>query len=291
MFLLGLSAFLFGLMFFVKQPSVLGAVFVLGILGVIILAVRSRAEFVVFTPAEFDRMYSLWKIAHGEPAGVILRNPKPAPPPDAEPDIGDYSFDRAIICDRARTADLLLANNFHFENNCAVLTIGGYPKGPFETVRRMLKRNPKLQVFALHDATELGCKLAHRLATEPEWFAGLPRVIDVGLRPRHAGRYWGVIRRHEGTKVEPGDGISNAEAVWLSRRELELAVIRPEVVLKRLFRAINRAANLPAASDAAFVAGGDGTQVVDDDSFDIDPQKKAVADGGDTGGGGSDAFG
>jgi hypothetical protein len=27
-----------------------------------------------------------------------------------------------VICDRAQTVDVLLANNFHFENNCAVLS-------------------------------------------------------------------------------------------------------------------------------------------------------------------------
>ena len=112
--------------------------------------------------------------------------------PRPEPDLADYSFDRAVICDRARTVDLLLANNFHFENNCAVLSIDGYPPGPFETVRAMLKRNPRLQVFALHDATPDGCTLAHRLATDPAWFAGQVPVIDVGLRPGHAGPFQGL---------------------------------------------------------------------------------------------------
>lgn len=112
-----------------------------------------------------------------------MRKPQPATKRSLEPDIADYSFDRAVICDRARTVDILLANNYHFENNCAVLSVEGYPAGPFETVLGMLKRNPKLQVFALHDATPVGCRLAHRLATEPEWFAGQTRVIDVGLHP------------------------------------------------------------------------------------------------------------
>ena len=70
----------------------------------------------------------------------------PGPPPKLEPDVADYSFDRAVICDRARTVDLLLANNFHFENNCAVLSVEGYPQRVFETVRTMLKRNPQLRL-------------------------------------------------------------------------------------------------------------------------------------------------
>ena len=49
----------------------------------------------------------------------------PAPTRKLDSDIADYSFDRAVICDRARTVDLLVANNFHFENNCAVLAVDG----------------------------------------------------------------------------------------------------------------------------------------------------------------------
>jgi hypothetical protein len=38
-------------------------------------------------------------------------------PPEA--DVPDYSLDTEVICNRAQTVDLRLANDFHFENNCA----------------------------------------------------------------------------------------------------------------------------------------------------------------------------
>src|SRR5207245_10189890 len=104
-----------------------------------------------------DRVWARWREVHEAPEGVITRKAREETRRrPAEPDLPDYSFDRAVICDRARTVDLLIANNFHFENNCAVLAIGGYPQGPFETVRAMLRKNPRLQVFALHDATTSG---------------------------------------------------------------------------------------------------------------------------------------
>src|SRR6202040_1215513 len=119
-----------------------------------------------------------WRRVHDPPAGLITRpDPPPTAAPPREPDIGDYSFDRAVICDRARTADLLIANNFHFENNCAVLTVDGYPRAPFATIMTMLKRNPKLQVYALHDATPAGCAMSHKIASDPAWFDGKNRVI------------------------------------------------------------------------------------------------------------------
>jgi hypothetical protein len=202
---------------------------------------RLASPVLAVTSDEFSRLWKRWQGVHGNPKGVIVRTSHPAAPRPAEPDLADYSFDRAVICDRARTVDLLVANNFHFENNCAVLSVGGYPPGPFETIRAMLRRNPRLQVFALHDATAAGCRLAHQLATSPEWFQSLPRITDVGLRPSHAGPFQGLFLANPSGPVSAGDGITAKEAAWLSLYALELAAIRPEQILKRLFKALSRA--------------------------------------------------
>ena len=180
--------------------------------------------------SDFDVLWRRWIRAHGQPKGVIVR--QPAPPPTApattkEADLGDYSFDRAVICDRARTADLLLANNFHFEHNCAVLAIDGYPPGPFAMVRAMLKRNPRLQVVTLHDATPAGCRMALKLSKDPDWFAGPLRITDVGLRPAHVKRYVASLVTPRSAMVNAGEGLTAAEAQWLSHQLLELAVFRP----------------------------------------------------------------
>ncbi|HEY4002750.1 MAG TPA: hypothetical protein VGO93_28000 [Candidatus Xenobia bacterium] len=152
--------------------------------------------------------------------------------------MAEYSFDRAVICDRARTVDTLLANNFHFENNCAVLSWDGYPEDVFDTVRSMLKRNPNLKVFALHDASYDGCMLATRLASDPAWFQGQVTVIDVGLRPRQARPFDGLLL--PAPEVPSGNvpGLDPQEQAWLRQYRLELAAIRPEQVVKRLFRAL-----------------------------------------------------
>jgi hypothetical protein len=236
--------------------------------------------------AQFREMLAVWIQVHGKPAGLIER-PTPAvarrPARALEHEMVDYSFDRAVICDRARTVDLLLANNFHFENNCAVLTLDGYPPGPFETVRTMLKRNPKLRVFALHDATVEGCTLAHRLADDPAWFAGQVPVTDVGLRPGHAGPFRGLWLPAQAPHVPLDGGIKPSEAEWLGTYTLELAAIRPDQVLKRLFRAMNRK---PEDDD------GDGLHGTEDDerSSVIEDQESFSADAS-TDDGGADSFG
>lgn len=80
------------------------------------------------TPAQFQTWLERWQQINGT-VGQLL------PPPNQErlptsinPDITAYSFDRVVVCDSATIAQLLIANNFHFENNCAVLSITGYPQ-------------------------------------------------------------------------------------------------------------------------------------------------------------------
>lgn len=221
---------------------------------------------------EFDRLWQRWVAVHGRPEGLIVRKDQRNRSGAPEPDIADYSFDRAVICDRARTVDLLVANNFHFENNCAVLAIGGYPPGPFETIRTMLKRNPKLQVFALHDADVPGCQLAHRLANDSEWFKGQASVTDVGLRPRHAKPYRRLLVSVPTGGVQAGQGISNDEVRWLNEYALELAVIRPEQVLKRLFRAMNRKekASVDGGADGSGTTGDGDSSSFSSDAGDSD---------------------
>jgi hypothetical protein len=199
-----------------------------------------RPVFATLHRSRFERLYARWEAEHGPPPGVIKRRPAAESTPEVEADVSDYSFDRAVICDRARTVDLLLANNFHFENNCAILSVDGYPQGPFETVRAMLKRNPRLAVYALHDATPAGCRLARTLAQDPAWFAGQTAVIDVGLRPMQADAIQGPFLPGREGDVGTEPGLSAWEATWLAKHRLELAVISPEQVVKRLFRAINQ---------------------------------------------------
>ena len=79
----------------------------------------------------------------------------------------------------------------------------------------MLQRNPRLEIYALHDATGAGCRLAHRLANEPDWFEGRD-IVDVGLRVIHAKRYPGLLIEPRHKPVPVGNGINAKEAAWLS---------------------------------------------------------------------------
>ena len=253
----------------------------------LLLRRSGRPATVVLDQSDFNRLWNKWLAAHGSPDGLIVRKRQQAPIRAQEPDIGDYSFDRAVICDRARTVDLLLANNFHFENNCAILSSGGYPEGPFEVVRTMLKRNPKLQVFALHDASMAGCQLASHLTSDERWFKGHVPVTDVGLRPRHAAPFKGLWLPATGVMPVAAEGSISAEELnWLNTYILELAAIRPEQVLKRLFRAINRREE---ASDSG-IGDDSGSSSTSGDGWVSEDRDSFSADAGDSDGG-ADSFG
>lgn len=230
----------------------------------------------LFPRAVFNKEWSRWAETHGTPPSMIVPAARATRPEPAaiESDLTDYSFDRAVICDRSETVDLLVANNFHFENNCAVLTADGYPPQAFASVKRMLGRNPRLKVWVLHDATPAGCALASRLKNEPGWFAEGVCIIDAGLRPDNAAALHKLWEPAEATSENlQGPAFSEAEGRWLAKNRLALAAIRPEQVIKRLFRSLST-----DFSDMVLVSG----VYVDSTSFSADAT---------TSDGGGDSFG
>lgn len=143
-------------------------------------------KFNVVTPEAVNNWLSRWTDINGSVEKML-------PPPREESnnievssDISAYSFDRVVVCESADIAQFLIANNFHFEHNCAVLSITGYPEGIFNTVMEMLRRNRDLKVYAFHNASPRGVSLINQLRTSSNWFANNEVIIsDLGLLPRH----------------------------------------------------------------------------------------------------------
>jgi hypothetical protein len=194
----------------------------------------------------FDRFrsehLSRWIAVHGPIPGLL-------PPPEqaaagmpiAVPaDVAAFSFDRALVTDRWETAQMLVANRFHFEHNCAVLSMDGYPAGIAGTIREMLRRNPRLTVFALHDASVDGCHLPLALR-QPEWFPDLEvRIVDLGLRPATARRLrLPGLRGRAAYRLPPLVELHADEVRWLSAGTYaELAAVRPMLVMRAAYKAI-----------------------------------------------------
>lgn len=183
----------------------------------------------------------------------LLPSPRYRPASRIQPtsiagDVTAYSFDRLVVCDSVEIAQMLIANNFHFENNCAVLSISGYPEQVFSTVMQMLRRNPNLRVFAFHNCSPSGIEILHQLRTNPTWFAESNAVIiDVGLLPRQimAARKDITIQNSKQSTQNLAPQIrqtlSEAELQWLDAGNwVDLESFTPKALIQILQRSIAR---------------------------------------------------
>lgn len=208
---------------------------------------RIRRTAPVYTQVPFGAFTNYlhkWVHAHG-PIERLLPLPaaQPLPARQVEPDLTAYSFDRALVTDHAETAAMLVANNFHFENNCAILSADGYPPGRTETIMEMLRRNPQLQVYALHDATAPGCLLIPTLREE-KWFPDRSiRIVDLGLRPQHVPILRPLIEKDRPHAV-PGTLraiLTPEEVAWLEQgNRAELAALRPAKLMRAVYQGFAR---------------------------------------------------
>jgi hypothetical protein len=159
---------------------------------------------------------------------------------DRKQEAASYSFDRALVVDHAETAAMLVANHFHFENNCAILSLDGYPYGATPTIMTMLGRNPNLQVFALHDACIEGCGMARQLRSH-DWFPNPSiRIIDLGMRPAHILKSNLIALRNAPRRFPVGTtsaSVSGEEIAWLEAGgSAELETLRPNKLMRAIYQ-------------------------------------------------------
>ncbi|MEG5058162.1 hypothetical protein QUB60_08905 [Microcoleus sp. A2-C5] len=194
------------------------------------------------------------------------------------PDVSAYSFDRLVVCDSPEIAQFLIANNFHFENNCAVLSITGYPQSIFDTTMEMLRRNPDLKVYALHDCSPKGIGLVHHLRTSSNWFADNSAVIiDIGLLPRQiiaSGGSMFVLSSEKNAQdakqlsAEIRQDLSAEELQWLELGNyVELESFSPQKMIQILNRGIAGSRDIGSDDSNLILLGGAETSIYVVDSF------------------------
>ncbi|MGA7935805.1 MAG: hypothetical protein WCA35_19800 [Kovacikia sp.] len=208
---------------------------------------------------------------------------KMLPPPQemnqlavVDPEVTAYSFDRLVVCDRADIAQLLIANNFHFENNCAILSITGYPQSIFATTMEMLRRNPELKVYTIHDCTPRGMQLVYHLRTSARWFQDSQvDIFDVGLLPRQILASKGMFVQNTvasalaANQLPPQvqQELSSAELDWLKAGNfVELESFSPKRLIHVLNHGIAGSRNL-GSDDSALLLVGDSGSIYASDSF------------------------
>jgi len=225
------------------------------ILGVssIYLGITARKnkiiEKLIISRQQSHEWLSRWRYINGDVDRLLPALPTEANSTPVNPEITNYSFDRVVVTDTASVAQFLIANNFHFENNCAVLSITGYPQEIFDTVLEMLKRNQDLKVYAFHDATPQGVSLVYKLRSNPRWFADSSATIyDLGILPRQVlnqpkisvFQYREFAQEARRLPPEVKDSLSPDEIAWLeSGNYVELESFPPQRLLQFVTRGIN----------------------------------------------------
>ena len=203
---------------------------------------------IAIAPARLETILSQWELVNG--AIPMLASQPWSPPCSAEiaPDLKLYSFDLVLICDSDAIAQFLIANNFHFERNCPVLSIHGYPQSIFSTLMTMLRRNPELKVYALHSATVSGVAMAYQLRTSPDWFAhSSAQIYDLGLSPHQVFGHSKMFVRYLAESTVSLSDLPEAvqqmltadERRWLAaRRYVELESFLPRTLLQIVMQSI-----------------------------------------------------
>ncbi|MBD2296558.1 hypothetical protein H6G06_24525 [Anabaena sphaerica FACHB-251] len=234
-------------------------------------------EFLV-TQSYVDGWLKTWQQINGKIDKVLPAPQEQIAPASINPDVTAYSFDRLVVCDSANIAQLLIANNFHFENNCAVLSVNGYPQSIFETTMEMLRRNPNLQVFALHDCSPKGVSLVHRLRTSENWFLNSAvKIIDVGLLPRQilankrgmfVQNVAALAKKSTELPLEVRQTLSNEELAWLDAGNfVELESFSPQMLIKVLRSGISGSLNLESDDSSMILIGDSGNDIYMVESF------------------------
>ena len=217
---------------------------------------KNIAKGISITESVVDIWLQQWQRFNPPPTRLL---PPPSIPASLAPAVADdvtaYSFDRVLVCESVAIAQLLIANNIHFEHNCAVLSISGYPQAIFATTMAMLRRNPDLQVIALHNCSPSGVALINQLRTSPDWYLDSGQVIfDLGMLPRQiaAARGQAYIQvsadSAQDARVMPPEVIKQLSATELKWLEagyfVDLESLTPQKLTQIVSQGIARLQNL-----------------------------------------------
>jgi hypothetical protein len=266
----GISASLFVLNSF----PVFSIVVILGLLSIFLGTrqlgkVENLPQQFLFSSIDLDGWLTKWQQINGKVDKVITSQQEQIAPTSINPDITAYSFDRLVVCDSANIAQLLIANNFHFENNCAILSITGYPQSIFNTTMEMLRRNPDLKVYAIHDCSSKGVSLVHHLRTSEKWFLNSNvTIIDLGLLPRQIIASQGKMftrfssqLKDEAKKlsVDICQSLTADELAWLHTGNfVELESFSPQKLIQVLRHGISGSLNLESDDSSIILIGDSG---------------------------------
>jgi hypothetical protein len=232
------------------------------------LGLNITQEF-MFQPNDIQGWLKRWQEVNGTIFRLLAPPDKQTGTAAINPDVTAYSFDRLVVCQTAEVAQMLIANNFHFENNCAILSIDGYPEDIFDVTMEMLRRNAELKVYLLHDCSPQGMRMLHQLKSTDRWFkSSNVAIIDVGITPNQVMTSKSLFIQTSpksadiAKRISPSEwtGLSLDEVSWLAAGNyVELESFTPQQLIQVLNHGIAGTRNILDGSDSYLpIEGSDG---------------------------------
>jgi DNA-directed RNA polymerase subunit RPC12/RpoP len=271
----GVGMFLLRQVWFILVPIGVGLI----ILGSTKRFRRRKTIPLRISASQLDSWLYTWAPINGVPE-KLLGSPQAAElPATVSPEVSAYSFDRLVVCESDTIAHLLITNNFHFENNCAILSANGYPQSIFETTMQMVRRNPDLKVYILHNCSPQSIEQLHQLRQSPQWFLESDVVIvDIGILPRQilsATRGMFIQTSPESAQAaqqlsaDVRQGLSAEEIKWLETGNyVELESFTPQKLIQILNRGMAGSRDLGLDRNDGYILMDDGgSSIYTVDSF------------------------
>jgi hypothetical protein len=246
--------------------------FILGLAMILFVAIRGRRPLkeVAVDRQTFHALFQRWVAVNKNPKGLINEDKARVKSLNEQQrkELSKYSFDRLLIVERDLIAVMLIRNNFHFENNCAILSLDGYPGNETrEMVLSMANQNPALKVFLAHDASADGCAALARLRAKG-WLADdKVAVSDLGLRPSQVmAMKRALITRDAaiptGAQAEALAWLDAKERAWLNKgNAMSIDTLSPASLMRALHQGFARTQMLTQAAGAD---GADGALILID---------------------------
>jgi hypothetical protein len=264
--ILSVIIFVFGIPLSIIAQTFIGIIgaIILGTIAAGLSASLKQQKPKIFNDFSIDRKdfriwLTRWININGFPEKILKLRKISTDQVASSPKFIAYKFDRVVVCDSPEIAQLLLKNNFHFQNNCAVVSIDRYPRRDFMTIKEMLDRTPDLKVFAFHDCSPQGLRMIRHLRTEKIWFPDLEiPIISAGILPRHimndSEKMVSQSAESIGASQKLDSNLRNvldpAELAWLDAGYyLELESFSPQELIEILQQAINKSYRLAEIED------------------------------------------
>lgn len=211
-------------------------------------------QFTLYKLSEFTEFITSWEQANGAIA-KMLTLPSEELFRREEANVSNYSFDKLIVTEENAIAYFLITNNFHLQNNCAILSINGYPTNVFNTILNMARSNPNLIVYAIHNASPRGIRLIDNLSKSEQWFARENiTILDLGIAPRQVLKNPQFFIKQASSLATETQQLSPTiknsllpeEIAWLNKGNyVELESFSPQKLLRILAKGIRQGNLVP----------------------------------------------